>query len=446
MAARWIKFKAFRPGVRALRWRPVPREKQKLLKFQERHEQRLRVFRLTIVVATLLAATGLSATFPWMSSGAPDLGRTIPWQALRLMGLHPPRAVVDAYWRERRQRREDTTRTDFATKFAALGPAQQAFLRAAGMGPEEAVIRWGNYDMTLVLSGKVFKRDDTGRQYRLRPGVVSAWFQQVSVLGMDVCQFLLPDTPEVRRLATSAGALRVPAVTHTTNSWGCRGPEPDMTAPFRLLVLGDSFMQGYLVDDRQTPTECLRRSASAELGANVSVLNMGTLGYCPEHYEAALRELVDHFSPQMVVLGLYANDFGEDDHVLSGHGDWDEEGYWLEEILRHCRSRAIDCLIAPVPCESQRAGPRKQGNYAGMVANLTGSTGRFFCDPTDILVDEDLKLRLDHGHRALLDYRSPLYNGHLSDGHLSPRGAELWGKVVAQRVTLLLKLKSAMSR
>ncbi|MBV8418082.1 MAG: SGNH/GDSL hydrolase family protein, partial [Verrucomicrobia bacterium] len=93
-----------------------------------------------------------------------------------------------------------------------------------------------------------------------------------------------------------------------------------MTAPFRLLVLGDSFMQGYLVDDRQTPAECLRRSASAELGANVSVLNMGTLGYCPEHYEAALRELVDRFSPQMVVLGLYANDFGEDDHVLSGHG------------------------------------------------------------------------------------------------------------------------------
>ena len=34
--------------------------------------------------------------------------------------------------------------------------------------------------------------------------------------------------------------------TQTTNSWGLRGPEPDMRAAWRGIVLGDSYMQGLL--------------------------------------------------------------------------------------------------------------------------------------------------------------------------------------------------------
>ena len=142
------------------------------------------------------------------------------------------------------------------TKFAALNPETQAFLRAAGMSPERAAIGWGNYDMTLVLSGEAFARVDSGRCYQLRPRVRIDLVRALNELDMAVCIGQFPDTPEVRRLAAAAGTEMIPGPIHTTNSWGCR--EPDMAAPVRVLVLGDSFMQGYLLADDETPPERLR--------------------------------------------------------------------------------------------------------------------------------------------------------------------------------------------
>src|SRR5262249_4333618 len=143
------------------------------------------------------------------------------------------------------------------------------------------------------------------------------------------CVNLFPDTPEVRRLAADAGADIIPGRSQTTNSWGFRGGEPDPSAPVRGIVLGDSFMQGFMVGDDDTPPEQLRRFLAAEMGVNVSVLNTGTLGYCPEHYYYTLVECAKRFPPQFVVVGLYSNDFGEDGDVLYGKGDWEEEKYWL---------------------------------------------------------------------------------------------------------------------
>ncbi len=312
------------------------------------------------------------------------------------------------------------------------------------MGPDQAVIRWGNYDMTLAMSGKVFVSDDTGRYYRLRPGVSSAWFRQVDGLGTDVCQLLFPDTSEVRLLAKIAGAEVVPGVTHTTNSWGCRGPEPRMDDPTRVLVLGDSFMQGYLVSEDETPPERLRQSLRAELGTEVSVLNTGTLGYSPEHYYYTLVSYVDRFRPRFVVVGIYSNDFGEDIDVLRGQGDWTEGTHWLERILYDCRERRIVCLVAPVPCETQVLGLRVAANYPAPVANFARIRGPLFCDPTEAFLDEDLKLRRAQAARGEDSGRSLLYNGHLGDGHLSPAGAAIWGSVVARRLALLTGLENGL--
>ncbi len=414
--------------------------RQRLLPFLERTARTDRKIRAAIAAVTLLTVVGLWFALPSGSANALELVQRTMWQVLRLVGMEPPRSEVDAYWRDRRDRRELITRAGFRAKYQALGTERQAFLRVAGMGPDDAVIRWGNYDMTLVMSGKVFERDDAGRYYRLRPGVHSAWFRQVDVLGMDVCQFLFPDTPEVHRTAAEAGAQVVAGVSHTTNSWGCRGPEPNMSAPLRGLVLGDSFMQGYLVDDTQTPPERLRRHLQSEAGTEVALLNTGTLGYCPEHYYYTLKAYADSFCPGFVVLGVYSNDFGEDPEVLSGKADWAEGRYWIERITQLCRSRGVMCLVAPVPCQSQLSGPRSEGHYPGQVANMTGVIGPNFCDVTDAFVDEDLRLRraMTSGQYALAG-PSPLYNGRLGDGHLSPLGAELWGRLVAHRLALILR-------
>jgi hypothetical protein len=415
------------------------RPRQQLMPFLKRTRRLDRVFRGLIVAVTgLVLATSWIA---WPSGRSAALGfvQRAKWGALRSLGFEPDRSEIDAYWRDRRDRREARTRERFKTICEGLPPEKQAFLRAAGMGPDQAVVRWGNYDMTLVMSGQVFASLDSGRLYQLRPSVRSIWVRQAESFGMDFSVFQLPDTPEIRKLAGPAGAKIIPALCQTTNSWGCRGPEPDRSAPVRGLVLGDSFMQGYLVGDEQTPPEQLRHYLQDELGKEVSILNTGTLGYCPEHYYYTLREYIERFRPRFVVVGLYANDFGEDGDVLQGRADWNEEEHWLNLIVRQCRTHNALCLFAPVPCEIQLIGTRNEGYWPGGVSTITGTSGRNFCDPTEAFIEEDLKFRPPWNPRGItLGGRCHLYNGDLGDGHLSPAGSALWGKVVARRLAQLI--------
>ena len=96
--------------------------------------------------------------------------------------------------------------------------------------------------------------------------------------------FQVPDTPELAELVKGTGAQIVDGSTQTTNSWGLRGPEPDLAAPWRGIVLGDSYMQGLFVGDHETPVECLKRDLKTRLGGPVEILNTGHLGYSPEQY------------------------------------------------------------------------------------------------------------------------------------------------------------------
>jgi hypothetical protein len=422
----------------AARGRPRGRVRQRLLPFRARLEWHERAFRRAIVVVTLLALAGLWAALAPGRSAFREMAREGKWAVLRRIGLEPDRSEVDAYWSDRRQRREALTREKYRGLFAQLTPERQAFLRVAGMGPDEAVVRWGNYDMTFVLSSKVFTRDDE-RQYRLLPGVRSVCIRQMSVFDMDTCQFIVPVTPEVFRAAEAAGAPVVAGTEQTINSWGCRGPEPDLDAPVRGLVLGDSFMQGYFVGDDDTPPMCLRRSLEAVLGERVSILNTGVLGYEPEHEYHALRAYAERFRPRFVVVATFVNDFGEESAVLRGEGDWAEPAYWLDKIQYYCRSKGILCLIAPVPWEGQITGQRNSGDYPARVANITHANGAFFCDATDAFVDEHLVIRREYQAEGReMPARTPLYNGHLGDGHFSPRGCALWGRFVADRLALIL--------
>ncbi len=224
-----------------------------------------------------------------------------------------------------------------------------------------------------------------------------------------------------------------------TNSWGCRGPEPDLTAPVRGLVLGDSFMQGYFVRDDETPPVRLGQSLAELLGARVSILNTGVLGYEPEHEYHTLRAFAERFRPRFVVVATFVNDFGEEAAVLRGEGDWVEPAYWLEKIQEYCRSKGILCLFAPVPWEGQLASVRNTGDYPARVATITRSSGPYFCDATEAFVGENLAIRGEFRRSGRqMPERTPLYNGALGDGHFSPRGSALWGRFVAERLALLL--------
>jgi len=308
----------------------------------------------------------------------------------------------------------------------------------AGLDPDHALLRWGNFDRTLYLPCTVFEPDDTGRSYRFRPGMRSIWVRNLKLKGGILAYFPVPLGPELDRIVEGTGAQLVSTSVQTTNSWGLHGPEPDTDATLRGIVLGDSYMQGLFVGDDQTPSECLKRHLSRNLKARVEVLNTGHLGYSPEQEYYTLREYADRFRPRFVVLSLFANDFGDLFEVLDGKGDWEEGKYWLGQITQFCRTRGLICLTVPAPWVNQLEGQRKAGFYPGMVSNILESSGQSYLDPFEDFATELLRLSTQLQREGKPTSPNPLFNGSLGDGHFSPLGCDVWSRAVAKRLGLLL--------
>ena len=94
-----------------------------------------------------------------------------------------------------------------------------------------------------------------------------------------------------------------------TNSRGLRGPERPYEAPdtFRILALGDSFVEAHGVPFESTLTQRLEATLSRP-ACPVEVLNGGTQGYSTDQeYLFYLSEGV-RYSPRVVVLFFYYND------------------------------------------------------------------------------------------------------------------------------------------
>lgn len=96
------------------------------------------------------------------------------------------------------------------------------------------------------------------------------------------------------------------------NSKGLRGPEIAYEKPagvFRLLVLGDSFTEGYTVEEKDTVTEVLGRSLTARWGRRrVQVVNGGTGGYSTDQELLFFRSEGWKYGPDLVILMVVDND------------------------------------------------------------------------------------------------------------------------------------------
>jgi hypothetical protein len=304
------------------------------------------------------------------------------------------------------------------------------FLQMVGMDARAAVVRWGNVDQPIVLSSAVYEPDDE-RAYRLKPGVRSVWVVGFS-FRKSLAMFLIPDTPETRQASAAAGGRVVPESVQTTNSWGCRGPEPDPSAPVRVMVLGDSMMQGTLVGDADTPPARLQAHLEGALAARVSVLNTGHVGYSPEQYEATLRAFHDRFRPHFVVVSIVDNDFGD----LYKKPDWVEGEYWIGRISDFCMHRGLEYVFVPAPTPQWLLGQREPHLFQAPIARALKRGGRNFVDPTEAFTDAFLRA-LNEQTRSRSQQPNPLFNLHLmGDRHFSPLGADLWARVVARRMLL----------
>jgi hypothetical protein len=424
--------------ARAFRWRR-PEKRQRFFGFITRAERLERAFKFTIAITTVfLIAAFLTLLSPgryltsWLSARTRQL-------ATQTMGLPPDRGEIDADWQRKRLFDIEQSRGTLEGTFAEYPHAMQRLLRYAGLDPEHALVRWGNFDRTVLLPSTVFEAEQSGRSYQFRPNVRSIWVRNFPVKGPVKAYFQVPESPEIAELITGTGAEIVSGSTQTTNSWGLRGPEPDLKAPWRGIVLGDSYMQGLFIGDDQTPTENLKRELTTRLGAAVEILNTGHLGYSPEQYYYTLVQYGKRFAPRFVVVSFFANDFGDFQEALEGKGDWEEAQYWMSRISQYCFSNAATCVMVPAPWVNQIEGPQRAGNYPGKIANLLEVAGPGYLDPMTAFANAQLEVANKARRLSLPSKASPLFNGRIGDGHFSPLGSEIWAKAVGRRIALLLE-------
>ena len=420
--------------------RPGRRGGQAVFGFKARTERRERLFKRLILMATLLAIVAMvggthagrdSATALWLR------GRGL---AARIIGAEPDREVLQAQVELAREQGVRATMAGLRNEYDSSDAAMRRLMEVVGMAPDSALLRPGNYHSTLYLSSKVFEADDRGRSYRLRPNVRSIALRHITLKNGLAAMFMVPDTPEAREAGARAGGVVVEESAQTTNSWGLRGPEPEPlpNANLRGLVLGDSFMQGLFIGDDATPPRLLGRVLQDALGRKVEILNTGCLGYSPEQYYHTLIEYFPRFRPRFVVLSLFANDFGDVNDALKGKGDWRVGKYWLDEIFQYCRTNQVPCVVSPIPCEIQLTAMRREGHYPGQISNVADVGSFFYLFPIEEFVNENIRLMREGDRKGARPANSPLFNGHIADGHFSPIGSELWANTIGKRLALLL--------
>jgi hypothetical protein len=108
-------------------------------------------------------------------------------------------------------------------------------------------------------------------------------------------------------------------VTIRINSRGQRGPERDYEKPDgtrRVLLLGDSFAEGYYVPEEASARAVLERALGAACGPT-EVLNGGTAGYSTDQELLLYRLEGRRYHPDLVVVFFFGNDLY---YNTSGYG------------------------------------------------------------------------------------------------------------------------------
>jgi hypothetical protein len=416
------------------------RPSQRRFRFIERAEQLERSFKVAVTLGTLAIILGVVTALPVGRYWTTWLLTRTRWLALAAIGLKVDHAEIEADWRRRRLSDIASARKSLTATFTEYPAAMQRLLRFAELDPDHALVRWGNYDRTVLLPGNIFEADESGRAYRFRPNVRSIWVRNFPVKGQVKAYFQVLDRPEVSDLLKGTGASVVEGSAQTTNSWGLRGPEPNLRASWRGIVLGDSYMQGLFVGDQETPTECLKRDLCSRLQAPVEILNTGHLGYSPEQYYYTLVEYGRRFPPQFVVVSIFANDFsGDVEAVFQGNGDWEEARYWLWRIREYCLARNAHFLVVPAPWVKQIEEPQLAGHYPGKFSNALEATGLEYLDPMEDFVNAHLAAALETRKEDQFPSGNTLFNGRVGDAHFSAEGSRVWAKAVGLRLALLIE-------
>ena len=109
-----------------------------------------------------------------------------------------------------------------------------------------------------------------------------------------------------------------------TNSKSMRGPEypyVDESAALRMVVLGDSFTEGYTVEFNEVFSEVLRGRLDTATGGSVDVINLGTAGYSTDQELLLFQNEGKRYQQHLTLLMFYENDiwFNGQDKFTRGY-------------------------------------------------------------------------------------------------------------------------------
>lgn len=99
------------------------------------------------------------------------------------------------------------------------------------------------------------------------------------------------------------------------NAQGLRDNNYSLQKPldtFRILMLGDSFVEGFGVNIEDTYGKILEKSLNENSSKKIEVINAGVSGWSPLSEYLYLREYGMLYQPDLVVLNLNATDFFDD--------------------------------------------------------------------------------------------------------------------------------------
>lgn len=95
------------------------------------------------------------------------------------------------------------------------------------------------------------------------------------------------------------------------NAYGFRGDDWKIQKPKnqkRILFLGDSFTEGFLVKDDGVLSECFKRIA-LEKNRPVQAINLGVIGADMADYFRLLTDAIPILQPDFLVLSIFPNDY-----------------------------------------------------------------------------------------------------------------------------------------
>jgi hypothetical protein len=162
---------------RTFRNRPLRQRKFGFLLRKERLERRFKlgIAALTCTIAAALVAGTADGRYAsrWVSARA-------RWLVMRLFHLPVDRAEIEADRRKVRIRDIAHASRVFEGVYREAGTPMRRLLDALGMDPAHALLRWGNYNLTLILPSKLYEADER-RSYRMIPHTRSVWLKAIAL-------------------------------------------------------------------------------------------------------------------------------------------------------------------------------------------------------------------------------------------------------------------------